>query len=202
MDRSVFWNKGLRYGPIGFSLIVAILSLVAALQFSLPHEMPVLLPFSESLFAHTEDQAKPDKRVLSAKKTVAAAPGRAENWLLLASAYQARDQDLSPLVIGSLRTSYRAAPYSPDAHDWRLEYVFSNWTLLPQDLRTAAMKEADAYIKRYAGRIYLKHLVTTLPDKDGRIALGLILLTRDRTDESTRRVEEYKSKLAVELTGQ
>ena len=174
-------------------MAVALFGAVAALQFALPDAMPALLPFSESFYARTLIATNDDRRIDLARKTVDSAPGRAENWLLLASAYQQKDKALSGRVLASLRRSYAAGPLSPDAHDWRLAYIFSNWSVMPADLKTLAMAEAEAYITRYAGYIYIKDLAPTLADREGRVALGLVALTRDRTGQSARRVAEYRA---------
>ncbi len=177
-------------------MAVALCGAVAVLQFALPDAMPVLLPFSESFYARTLAATDDGRRIDLARKTVAAAPGRAENWLLLASAYQQKDKALSGRVLASLRRSYTVAPLSPDAHDWRLAYIFSNWSLMPADLKTSAMAEAESYTTRYTGYIYIKELAPTLADSEGRVALGLVALTRDRTDQSARRVAEYRAQQA------
>lgn len=191
MTQTMLWTRSLRYGPASLALAIALLGTVAALQFAMPDTMPALLPFSESLYAQTLAATDNDQRIDLAHKTVNAAPGRAENWLLLASAYQQKDAALSARVLDALRRSYVAGPLSPDAHDWRLAYVFSNWSLMPADLKSAAMAEAEAYATRYAGVVYIKELAPTLADKDGRMALGLVALTHDRAMDSARRVAQY-----------
>ncbi|HTM82607.1 hypothetical protein [Asticcacaulis sp.] len=193
MTQTMLWTQSLRYGPAGAALAVALLGSVAALQFALPDAMPALLPFSESFYAHTLAAADDDRRIDLARKTVNTAPGRAENWLLLASAYQQKDEALSGRVLATLRRSYAVGPLSPDAHDWRLAYIFSNWSVMPADLKTSAMAEAEAYATRYAGYIYIKGLAPTLSDNEGRVALGLVALTHYRTRESARRVAEYRA---------
>ena len=188
----MLWTYALRYAPAGGALIIALFCFAAGLQFALPDTMPALLPFSESVYARTLAATDGDRRIDLARKTVNAAPGRAENWLLLAFAYQQQDEALSERVLDALRRSYSAGPFSPDAHDWRLSYIFSNWSVLPADLKASAMAEADAYATRYTGLVYIKELAPTLADNEGRIALGLVALTHDRASESARRVAEYK----------
>jgi len=193
MPQTTPWTRALKYAPAGVAAIVSVFGTVAALQFACPDTMPVLLPFSESFYAHTLTATDDERRIDLARKTVNAAPGRAENWLLLASAYQQKDKALSERVLAALRHSYAAGPLSPDAHDWRLAYLFSNWSLMPADLKTSAMAEAEAYVTRYAGYIYARGLVPTLADNEGRTALGLVVLTRDRTSQSARRMAEYRA---------
>ena len=193
MTQTMLWTQSLKYGPAGVALTVALLGSVAALQFALPDSMPTLLPFSESLYARTLAATDDDQRIDLARKTVNTAPGRAENWLLLASAYQQKDAALSGRVLATLRRSYVVGPLSPDAHDWRLAYIFSNWSVMPADLKTSAMAEAEAYATRYAGYIYIKELAPTLTDSEGRVALGLVALLRDRSGQSARRVAEYRA---------
>jgi hypothetical protein len=192
----MLWPRSLRYGTAGVALSVALFSAVAALQFALPDAMPVLLPFSDSFYAHTLTATDNDRRIDLARKTVSAAPGRAENWLLLAAAYQQKDAALSGRVLDALRRSYAAGPLSPDAHDWRLAYIFSNWSVMPADLKRPAMAEAEAYATRYAGFVYIKELAPTLADREGRIALGLVALVHDRAWDSARRVAEYRARQA------
>ena len=96
-------------------------------------------------------------------------------------------------MLDALRRSYVAGPLSPDAHDWRLAYVFSNWSLMPADLRRAAMAEAEAYATRYVGFVYIKELAPTLADSEGRMALGLVALTHDRAMDSARRVTQRRA---------
>jgi len=194
MTKTMLWTQSLRFGPAGVALVIALLSAVSSLQFALPGTMPILLPYSESFYAHTLAATDENLRIDLARKTVKAAPGRAENWLLLASAYQQKDRALSGRVLGALRQSYAAGPLSPDAHDWRLAYIFSNWRLMPADLKTSAMAEAEAYATRYTGYVYIKSLVPTLADGDGRIALGLVTLTRDRASQGARRVAEFRAR--------
>ncbi|CAM3245888.1 hypothetical protein [Asticcacaulis taihuensis] len=199
MTQTLLWTRSLRYGPAGAALAIALLGAVAALQFAMPDTMPVILPFSESFYARTLAATDNDLRIDLANKTVNAAPGRAENWLLLASAYQQKDAALSGRVLDALRRSYAAGPLSPDAHDWRLAYVFSNWSLMPDDLRRAAMAEAEAYATRYAGFVYIKELAPTLPDSEGRMALGLVALTHDRAMDSARRVAQHRAMREITL---
>ncbi len=193
MTQTLLRTRAFRYGPAGAALAIALLSAVAALQFALPGTMPALLPFSESFYARTLAAADSDRRIDLAHKTVNAAPGRAENWLLLASAYQQKDAALSERVLHTLRRSYMVAPLSPDAHDWRLAYIFSNWSLMPADLKESAMAEAEAYATRYAGLVYIKELGPTLADSEGRMALGLVSLTHERAMDSARRVAERRA---------
>ena len=193
MNQTLLWNRSLRYGPAGMALAIALLGIVAALQFALPDTMPVVLPFSESYYARTLAATDNDQRIDLARKTVNAAPGRAEYWLLLASAYQQKDATLSERVLDALRRSYVAGPLSPDAHDWRLAYVFSNWSVMPADLRSLAMAEAEAYATRYAGRVFIKELAPTLADSEGRMALRLVSLTQDRAMDSAWRVARYRA---------
>lgn len=193
MTQTLLWTRSLRYGPAGVALAIALLGTVAALQFAMPDTMPVILPFSESFYARTLAATDNDRRIDLANKAVNAAPGRAENWLLLASACQQKDAALSGRVLDALRRSYVAGPLSPDAHDWRLAYVFSNWSVMPADLRNSAMAEAEAYATRYAGFIYIKELAPTLADSDGRMALGLVALTHDRAMDSARRLAQYRA---------
>ena len=193
MTKAMLWTHCLRHGPAGVALMVALFGFVAALQFTMPAEMPVLLPFSESYYARTLAATDSDRRIDLARKTVSAAPGRAENWLLLAFAYQQKDEALSERVLDALRRSYSVGPFSPDAHDWRLSYIFSNWGAMPADLKASAMAEADTYATRYTGLVYIKDLAPMLVDNEGRIALGLVALTHDRASESARRVAEYKA---------
>ncbi|MCR6660085.1 MAG: hypothetical protein NVV72_12370 [Asticcacaulis sp.] len=193
MTQTLLWTRSLRYGSASLALAIALLGIVAALQFAMPDTMPALLPFSESLYARTLAVTDNDRRIDMARKTVNAAPGRAENWLLLASAYQQKDAALSGRVLDALRRSYVAGPLSPDAHDWRLAYVFSNWSLMPADLKSSAMAEAEAYATRYAGVMYIKELAPTLADKDGRMALGLVALTQDRSMDGARRIAQYRA---------
>lgn len=193
MMKTLTWSHALRYGPLAVAALVCALSLVAMLQFSLPATMPAALPFSESLYAHTLAATNSDTRLKLAEKTRDAAPNRAENWLLLAAARQQKDGGLSARVLEALRQSYTIAPLSPDAHDWRLDYVFSNWHMMPTDLKARAMTEAEAYLTRYAGSVYLRQLVRSLPDREGRLALNLILLTHDHAADSSRRVAEHRA---------
>lgn len=193
MTKTMLWTQSLKYGPAGVALAVALLGSVAALQFALPDAMPALLPFSESFYARALAATDDNQRIDLAHKTVNSAPGRAENWLLLASAYQQKDKVLSGRVLAALRRSYAVGPLSPDAHDWRLAYIFSNWSVMPADLKTSAMAEAEAYATRYAGYIYIRGLAPTLTDSEGRVALGLVALTRDRASQNARRMAQFRA---------
>lgn len=194
MTKTMLWTRALRYGPAGAAVIVAAFGIVAALQFAMPETMPAVLPLSGSYYAHALSAKNNGRRMELARKTVDAAPGRAENWLLLASAYQRSDKRLSGRVLASLRQSYIAGALSPDAHDWRLAYIFSNWRLMPPDLKAAAMTEADTYIQRYTGYVYIKSLAPTLSDDEGRVALGLVALTHDRAGQNARRISEFRAR--------
>ena len=196
MTQTLLWTRSLKYGPAGIALAVAVSGAVAALQFALPDVTPTLLPLSESFYAHTLSTRNDNRRIDLARKTVNSAPGRAENWLLLASAYQQKDEALSGRVLATLRRSYTVGPLSPDAHDWRLAYIFSNWGIMPADLKTLAMAEAESYVTRYSGYIYIRDLAPTISDNEGRLALGLVALTRDRAIQSARGIAGYRARKA------
>lgn len=181
-----------RFGAAATALIVAFTALLAAWQMGNPLSTLTFFPFSETYFARAIAAKKPAEAIALAEKTVQAAPGRAENWVLLAYAYQTQDMALSSRVLDALRKSYTVGALSPDAHDWRLQYVFSNWSLMPQDLRRFAMAEAEAYTLRYAGRTYIKDLVPTVSDPNGRLALGMVIVTY----QSTKRYEREQAERA------
>lgn len=188
---------GLRYGLAIAASVLCLLCLTASLQFSKPATAPIVLPFSESFYAHALDTPDKTDSLKLAERATRASPNRAENWMLLAFARHQADRAISPRVLAALRQSYVVGPLSPDAHDWRLRYVFSNWSLMPQDLKTSAVSEADAYLIRFSGAAYLKQLPRKLPDAEGRMALGLVLLTHQRAEESARRVAEYRAQHGV-----
>ena len=186
-----------QFGVAAVTFCVAIFAIFAAWQLGSPLEAPAFFPFSETYFARAVATQRPAVAITMAEKTVHVAPGRAENWLLLAYAYQTKDMMLSNRVLGALRKSYVVGPLSPDAHDWRLQYVFSNWSFMPSDLRRSAMAEAEAYTGRYAGRMFIKDLVPTVGDPNGRLALGMVIVTY----QSTRRYEREQAERSAGTGG-
>lgn len=192
MTKKIGRARYFRFGVAATTLIVAILGLLASWQMGNPLAVPAFFPFSETYFARTIAAKQPAEAIAMAEKAVRVAPGRAENWVLLAYAYQTHDMALSDRVLGALRKSYVVGALSPDAHDWRLQYVFSNWSLMPQDLRRLAMAEAEAYTERYAGREFIKDLVPTVSDPNGRLALGMVIVTY----QSTKRYEREQAERA------
>jgi hypothetical protein len=193
MTKKIGRVRYFRYGVSAIAGLVTIMGLLAAWQMGNPLSTPAFFPFSETYFARALAAKPPAEAIAMAETSVRVAPGRAENWVLLAYTYQTQDLALSDRVLGALRKSYAVGALSPDAHDWRLQYVFSNWSLMPQDLRRFAMAEAEAYTGRYAGRTFIKDLVPTVSDPNGRLALGMVIVTY----QSTKRYEREQAERAA-----
>ncbi|MDV6331078.1 hypothetical protein [Asticcacaulis sp. 201] len=166
------------------TFIAATVCAVAFWQAALPLSGPIVFPFSETYYARATASPSPADKIIWAQKAVDAAPRRAENWLLLAYAYQSVDHTVSPRAIGALRQSYSVAPFSPDAHDGRLQVVFSNWGAIPADIRRTAIREANLYVTREAGLTFMKKLAPTLHDANAKFAANLIVRARESRKEA------------------
>lgn len=173
-----FLRKGVitRALPAAFALAVAIAAGLAFWQVSQPLKAPLFYPLSESYYTRAVDAPTPAEKIRWAQSALNVAPYRAENWLLMAYAYQSQDIALSERVLSALRQSYVIAPFAPDATEWRLAYVYSNWTQMPPDLRSLANAEATAYVTRTVGHTYLSNLAPSLRDKAGSFALSSVVM--------------------------
>ena len=160
----------------GFGAVVALSSAVALAQLHFPLRVAAVFPFSETYYDRSRSSPTAEESVFWALRAVTVSPGRAENWVLLASSYQREDRALSPRVVGALRSSYQVAPLSADVHDWRLTYVLSNWAFMPQDLRSAATEEARQYVRRQAGFDFLTKLQASISDQSVTDLIGVLLL--------------------------
>jgi len=159
-----------------FAVIVAVAAGQALLEFALPVQTAALFPFSEVYYERARLSQTPEEGVYWSLQAVKVAPGRAENWVLLATAYQREDKTLSNRALDALTTSYQIAPLSPDVHDWRLTYVFSNWSSMPPDLRANATDEAVQYARRQAGFDFLTTLQASVSEQAARDSLGILLV--------------------------
>ncbi|MGZ3297663.1 MAG: hypothetical protein ACXU8O_01500 [Asticcacaulis sp.] len=152
---------------------------MAVWQLTAPLSAPTVFPFSETDYVKTVDAAaanRPADAIRWAQKATHDSPNRAENWVLLAYAYETADRSISPRVSAALRKSYEVAPLSNDAHDFRLAQVFGNWTRFPDDLHKLAIKEARVYASYNKGQNNLRVITPNLPDPAGRMALGIIVM--------------------------
>eukprot|EP01042_Synura_sphagnicola_P031667 gene31667-40770_t len=181
---------------VGFCGCVTVTSALAAWQLNAPLTAPTLFPISETYFIKAKDSASPEEGIKWAVKATQVAPNRAENWVLLAYAHQRQSHAIDTPVIESLRTSYGVAPFSADANQWRITYVFSNWGHMPTDLQSAAFSEAEQYIGRRVGASYIKdHLVKTIQDDEGRLVMSAVILDADQ------KLNLYNANLEVEGKG-
>ncbi len=162
----------------GAGVVAAVAFGLGAWQVAAPVTAPLVFPLSETYSARTLETASADEKVVWAKKAIKVAPARAENWLLLAYAYHTADKKLTPRVIDAIRQSYAVAPLSPDAHDWRLSYIYQNWALLPKDVHQEANAEVLQYLRRDTGRKYIRSLIPQVRDPGARLSLAVNLLQK------------------------
>jgi hypothetical protein len=67
------------------------------------------------------------------------APAAARPWNR--KAYLSGRGGMTPETLDALRRSYTVAPFGPTDSDWRLTYLYENWSDLPVDLRRSARLE-------------------------------------------------------------
>ncbi len=170
------------------SLAIAVACGLGAWQLSAPLSAPAIFPFSETFYVRSVSAKTPAEALQWAREAVETAPARPENWLLLARANQMQDGYVSPRVVTALRRSYAVGALAPNAHEWRLAYVYTNWGALPRDLQMSARNEILVYSTRGAGKAYLRPLLAMTTDPDARLALGLLTLRR-QTEDQVRELE-------------
>jgi len=175
-SRSTPANLIVRLLIAALSLAVAVAAGLAFWQWSDPLHAPLIYPFSETYYNRAVAAQTPQDRIGWARQATLAAPARAENWVLLATAYHTADHGLSGRTLAALRQSYTASAFSPDVSEWRLQYIYANWSGMPDDLRQQASQETATCIMRGTCRSHLKAILPTLPDLEGRMALGVHLL--------------------------
>lgn len=181
----------MRYVISALSFCVAVAAALAAWQWNDPLKAPLVFPLSETFYARSAAATTPKDRIDWALKATKTAPARAENWMLLTHAYHTADAELSPRTLEALKHSYAVAPLSPDVHDWRLSYAFSNWSALPADVRSDALREARVYATRPSGMRFLRALPATVADADGRFAIASVILAR-QTEQRSRSLESRR----------
>lgn len=151
---------------------------LGAWQLAAPLSAPAVFPISETYYVRSVAARQPAEAIGWAQRAIKVAPARAENWLLLAHAYQTADGNLSDRVVGAIRTSYAVGPLSSNAHEWRLAYVYGSWDSMPRDVQMAARNEILAYSTREAGKAYLRKLLAQTNDPDARLGLAALMLRR------------------------
>lgn len=192
MARTSFHATAARVTLAAVSFAVAVACGLAAWQLSAPLSAPVIFPFSETFYVRSVSATQPAEAMKWARRAVDVAPGRPENWLLLARASQMQDGYVSARVVTALRKSYSAGAFSPNAHEWRLAYVYMNWSALPRDIQISARNEILVYSTRVAGRFYLRKLFAMTTDPDARLGLGLLMFRR-QTEDGLRDMEARRN---------
>jgi len=142
--------------------------------------------FSETYFRKTAAANSAEERVRWAREATVVAPNRAENWVLLASAYKVADGKVSARAISALRQSYRVSALSPDAAEWRLAYIFKCWPDMPRDLREAAKVEVSVNLKSRVDGVFFSELEDGLTDVNARMTLGLLIRQHQNLEEGRR----------------
>lgn len=165
------------------SFAIAVACGLAAWQWAAPLSAPVIFPFSETYYVQSVSAQDSAQAQLWARRALQVAPARPENWLLLARACQMQDGYVSARVVDAIRKSYAIAPLSPNAHEWRLAYVYTNWGAMPRDIRLSARNEILTYSTRGAGKAYLRRLLAMTVDPDARLGLGLLSFRRQTEDQ-------------------
>ncbi|WP_443749071.1 hypothetical protein [Asticcacaulis solisilvae] len=165
------------------SLAVAVACGLGAWQLAAPLSAPAVFPFSETFYVRSAAAQKPADAIGWALRATQVAPARPENWLLLAHAYHVADGYLSTRTVNAIRTSYAVGALSPNAHEWRLAYVYTNWGAMPRDIQVSARNEILTYSTRGAGRAYLRKLLAMTTDPDARLGLGALMLRRQTEDQ-------------------
>jgi len=192
MAKTSFHATAARVTLAAVSLSVAVACGLGAWQLMAPLSAPAIFPFSETFYIRSAAATQPAEAMKWARRAVEVAPGRPENWLLLARASQMEDGYVSARVVTALRKSYGAGAFSPNAHEWRLAYVYMNWGALPRDIQISARNEIFVYSTRVAGRAYLRKLFAMTADPDARLGLGLLMFRR-QTEEGLRDMEARRS---------
>ncbi len=165
------------------SLAVAVACGLGAWQMAAPLSAPAIFPFSETFYVRSVSARQPQEAVRWAARATEVAPARPENWLLLAHACHTADGYLSPRVVAAIRRSYAVGALSPNAHEWRLAYVYTNWGAMPRDIQISARNEILTYSTRGAGKAYLRKLLAMTTDPDARLGLGALMLRRQAEDQ-------------------
>ena len=168
------WDRFVRPAIAALAGATAIVCGLGAWQQLAPLSAPTIFPFSETYYVKAAHAQAPAAIIAYADKAIAVAPARAENWVLLAYAYQKADHHLSPRALSALRQSYVVSALSNDAHDFRLSEIFANWPVMPDDIRGQAITEARMYVDQPKGQALLSHLQATVPDLGARLTLGMI----------------------------
>jgi hypothetical protein len=192
MAKTSFHATAARVTLAAVSFSVAVACGLAAWQLMAPLSAPVIFPFSETFYVRSVSATQPAEAMKWARRAVDVAPGRPENWLLLARASQMQDGYVSARVVTALRRSYAAGAFSPNAHEWRLAYVYMNWAALPRDIQVSARNEILVYSTRVAGRFYLRKLFAMTTDTDARLGLGLLMFRR-QTEDGLRDMEARRN---------
>jgi len=164
------------------SFAVAVACGLGAWQLAAPLSAPAVFPFSETYYVRSAAARQPAEGILWARKAIEVAPARPENWLLLAHAYQTADGYLSARVVEAIRRSYAVGPLSPNAHEWRLAYVYGSWGAMPRDIQMSARNEIQTYSTRQAGKVFLRKLLAMTTDPDARLGLGVLMIRRQSED--------------------
>ena len=192
MAGTTFHATAARITLAAVSFAIAIACALAAWQLAAPLSAPAIYPFSETFYVRSASATGPAEAMKWARRAVDVAPGRPENWLLLARAAQMQDGYVSARVVAALRRSYVSGPFSPNAHEWRLAYVYMNWGALPRDVQIRARNEILVYSTRVSGRFYLRKLLAMTTDPDARLGLGLLMFRRD-TEDSLRDMDARRN---------
>ncbi len=184
MKTTTFWTRPIRYGLAVLSLGGATLCGLAGWQLAAPLAAPTLFPFSETYTTKAIAATTDTERLKWSELAIKVSPARAENWTLLAYAYQMADHGFSPRAIDALRHSYIIGPLSPDAHEWRLSYIFNNWSLLPADLKLQAAQELTTYMTRTSGMsFFYQNLRKNVTDPQGRLMMATMIMSKQMQDK-------------------
>ncbi|MBW8733860.1 MAG: hypothetical protein JF571_06070 [Asticcacaulis sp.] len=165
------------------SLAIAVACGLGAWQLAAPLSAPVVFPFSETFYVRSAAAQEPAAALKWARRAIDVAPARPENWLLLARACQMQDGYVSARVVGAIRKSYAVGALSPNAHEWRLAYVYTNWAAMPRDVQLSARNEILTYSTREAGKAYLRKLLAMTTAPEARLGLGVLMFRRQTEDQ-------------------
>lgn len=175
----------IRIAVIAASLAMTAAAGLAFWQWRDPLHAPLIYPFSETYYQRSVAAKTPGDQIAWALQTTQVAPERANSWLLLATAYEAADGALSPRVLASLRKSYEVSALSPYASEWRLTYLYADWSHVPADLRQSALRETNTCLAaRRSCYRSLKDALSRIQDPAGRLALGVTILAADKQARS------------------
>ena len=170
----VVWASVVRPAVAGLGGVVCLACGLAAWQWAAPLSAPMLFPFAETWYAKSTAAVQPAEGIADAQKAVKLAPASGQYWMLLAYQYSRADHAMSPRAIAAIRQSYAVAPLAPTVTDYRLELIFSTWTVLPQDIRDLAQYEAEQYATTDLGRTFLHKTVPSITDTRERLLFKVI----------------------------